>query len=264
MSKICTNFTLCHHPIWISAWNAFVGIDLYAERWCIWKLDYYTLQLCVGELEGASKAAFIVPIYVRGKTGRFGIGIKREVAEFEWSGECFSKAKWIRTIVKVEQNPLIYGENHMHDGKTDPCGRLFFDSYCTNLCGTNNPNAALYRYDGYNVTPIFKNQKIPNGMAWNPKTNKFYYYETCTYTIQECDWDRQCGSIGENYVDNTIHRKIAFIRFHFYFIFSANCRCVIELEKSYDYCFSGMEIDHRGYLWICIYNRYLVYVICPK
>lgn len=207
MSEIHTSTTLCHHPVWIRDWRAFVGIDLFAERWCIWKLDYDSLKFSVGELEGASKASFILPIHIRGKTGRFGIGIEREVAEFEWCGKCFSKAKRIRTIFKVEQNPLIYGENHMHDGRTDPRGRLYVQTYCTKLCGTKNPNAGLYRYDGHGhlVTRIFKNQKIPNGMAWNPRTNKFYYFDSCTYTIHECDWHPECGSISENNVDNAIN-----------------------------------------------------------
>lgn len=202
ISKISTKTTLCDHPVWINDWKAFVGIDLFAKKWCIWKLDYYSLKLSVGELEGASKASFIVPMNITGKTGRFCIGIEREAAEFEWCGKSFSKARRIRTIFKVEQNPLIYGENHMHDGKTDPRGRLYAQTYNTKLCGMYDPNAGLYLCDGHRVVRICKNQKIPNGMAWNPNTNKFYYFDSCTYTILECDWNPVCGSISKINVDN--------------------------------------------------------------
>lgn len=85
---------------------------------------------------------------------------------------------------------------HTVDGKADPYGRFYGGTFSPHFCSSSAPNGSFYRYTGgVGLTHMFDNVKISNGIAWNTKTCKMYYSDSCRLAIFEFDWDPKTGDI---------------------------------------------------------------------
>lgn len=69
----------------------------------------------------------------------------------------------------------------------------------SNIGNPDSPaNSSLYRYskkDG--LVRLLDNLRVANGLAWNRKTNKFYYVDSCDFYVREYDWNPNNGDICE-------------------------------------------------------------------
>lgn len=84
----------------------------------------------------------------------------------------------------------------MDTAKADPTGRLYFGTYGEKICGAES-NSSLYSYTRKEgVQLVFSGFKSCFGIAFNNKTNKCYFMDTCSYTISELDWDRKTGQLS--------------------------------------------------------------------
>lgn len=115
--------------------------------------------------------------------------------------------------------------NRVNDGKCDPVGRF--------LAGTMDMNekeasGSLYSFDGKQVTKLFENVRISNGLAWSPDHKTFYYIDTPTREVRAFEYDILTGEI-------------------------ANPHVCIHVPESLGWT-DGMTSDSEGNLWVAIWG----------
>jgi len=115
--------------------------------------------------------------------------------------------------------------NRLNDGKCDPAGRFIAG---TMDMGEENPNGALYSFDGKQATRLLSGITISNGLAWSVDHKTFYYIDTPTREVKAFDYDLATGQI-------------------------ANPRAVIHVPESIGWP-DGMTSDTDGNLWIAIWG----------
>lgn len=138
--------------------------------------------------------AFLIPL--KKCKNQFAGGFNHTVKIFEWNGKS-DHARIIGTTFSVEEKPK-YDGNYWHVAKASPIKHQFFGStYRTEVCSSSSAaNASLYRYQKkHGVQRLIKNQKVPAGIDWNIKNNKFYQVDSCNGIILEYDFDPKTGDI---------------------------------------------------------------------
>lgn len=147
--------------------------------------------------------SFIIP--VEGTTDEFAVGIYRRIGIVRWDGKS-SKATLLKIALEVESEDR-YKTNRFNDAKADPYGRFFGGTMrleaCENIVDEAEGNFYSYEKDQAVVT-LKTNISISNGLAWNEKTNKFYYIDTCASDVKEFDYDLATGSISKLDNENII------------------------------------------------------------
>jgi len=119
--------------------------------------------------------------------------------------------------------------NRFNDGKCDPRGRF--------LAGTMDMNekdavGSLYSVHNGNVSKLFGNVTISNGMTWSSDHKTFYYIDTPTHEINAFDYDPNKGAI-------------------------ANTRAVVQIPDSLGDP-DGMTSDMQGNLWVAMWGGAMV------
>lgn len=145
-------------------------------------------------IAGAPTLLFLLPI--KWTENQFLVGIDRKAVIVEWDGR-LPTATPIQTLFEVDCGTL----NVLNDIKTDSYGRLYFGTKSVESCSTNTPaTGAFYTYEeGKCLKKLFGNVFISNGLTWVPQTKKFYYCDSCTYDIQEFDYDPETGRICKHF-----------------------------------------------------------------
>lgn len=180
-------------PHWDAGKQSLYYVDLFGEDYIIFRYDQNANQTFKARIENESQAAFIIPI--QNEPNHYAVGLGRAVKVIQWDGNS-TVAHVVRLVTEVEQN-AIGSENRIHQGKADGYGRLYFGTYNHKLCGVENSSLnALYRYSKGNGTKrLLNNLHMASGMAWNERRQKFYFIQTCDYSIVEFDSSPDTGDI---------------------------------------------------------------------
>lgn len=161
--------------------------------------------------DGEPVVSFIIP--VEGTTDQFAVGIGRRVGVIQWNGKS-TQANLLRIVFEVEKDPS-FKFNRFNDAKADPKGRFFGGTMRLEECGDlfASTSGSLYRYaKDEQVAKLKTNISVSNGLAWNEKTNKFYYIDTCQLNIKEFDYDPNTGDLCEyNTMSSSTDLNIALI-----------------------------------------------------
>lgn len=114
----------------------------------------------------------------------------------------------------------------MNDGKCDRRGRLWVGTMAFDA----SPGAgAFYRFDEqHEVTRLFGDVTISNGLAWSADDALLYWIDSMTHGVDVFDFDLEAGTI-------------------------ANRRTALEIPED-EGIPDGMTIDTDGYLWVALYN----------
>src|SRR5699024_49293 len=118
--------------------------------------------------------------------------------------------------------------NRFNDGKCDPAGRFWAGTMAMN----NSENGgSLYRIDtNHKVTPMIRQVRMSNGLAWSPNNKTMYYIDTPTKQIDAFDFNPDTGEIK-------------------------NKRTVVTIPES-EGVPDGMTIDEEGNLWVAQWGGY--------
>jgi len=85
-------------------------------------------------------------------------------------------------------------DNRLNDGRIDCWGRLWIGTMDNQL---HRPNGALYRVDpSGEVTRVFGNVIVSNGIAFSPDGRRLHFTDTRRYRSWVFDMDPQDGTIG--------------------------------------------------------------------
>ncbi|XP_055709062.1 regucalcin-like isoform X2 [Phlebotomus papatasi] len=169
-------------------------VDIYGGT--INRYSYAENKTYSATVEKEPVISFIVP--VEGNDSEFAIGIGRRVGVVTWDGKS-ATAKVTRLVGQVEQDDHKYKTNRFNDGKADPKGRLFAGTMRLEECGDifDARLGALYKFTKDGVFHKLKsNIGISNGLAWNEKTNKFYYIDSCALDVKEHSYNPVTGEIS--------------------------------------------------------------------
>lgn len=173
-------------------------IDVFGPDTTMLRYDYNENKTYAAKVDNEPLMTFILP--VKGKKHQFLVGTKHAVQIICWDGKS-PKGYVLDTLFQVETK-IVYENNRWNDAKCDPTGRFFGGTIRIEECNPpfNVVNASLYRYgkdDG--LTKLKKNVFISNGLAWNTKTSKFYYIDSCTHDIKQYDNDIDTGDIRKSH-----------------------------------------------------------------
>lgn len=138
--------------------------------------------------------SFIIP--VENSTDEFAVGIGRRIGIVRWDGRS-AKATLLRIALEVEPETR-YKTNRFNDAKADPRGRFFGGTMRLEECGDifEVTNGSFYRYAAdQKVVQLKTNIGVSNGLAWNEKSKKFYFIDTCTSDVKQFDYDVSTGDI---------------------------------------------------------------------
>lgn len=114
----------------------------------------------------------------------------------QWNGKS-PKAKLVRIAFEVEKD-ASFKFNRFNDAKADPKGRFYGGTMRLEECGDlfDSTSGSLYRYaKGEDVATLKTNISVSNGLAWNEKTNKFYYIDSCQLNVKEYDYEPKTGNL---------------------------------------------------------------------
>lgn len=139
-----------------------------------------------------TSVSFVIP--VAGKEDEFIIGADRRILLIKWNG-LSGEAIVLKNLGEVDKNSP---DNRFNDAKADPQGRLFCGTMGSeekfDLC--KNKLGSLFRFEYSTGAKILKSDiGISNGLAWNERTNKFYYIDSLALDIKEYDFDPITGDI---------------------------------------------------------------------
>ena len=95
-------------------------------------------------------------------------------------------------LVSLEQDRP---ENRPNDSKCDAAGRLWVGTM--NIEDGNIASGGFYRIDAdLTVTPIDRDLRIPNGLAWSPNDSRMYHTDTRAGVVHRYDYDLATGERG--------------------------------------------------------------------
>lgn len=161
-------------------------------------ISWSILPNCIYFPENEPVVSFIIP--VTGEAEQFAVGLMRRIAIIKWDGKS-TVAKVLRVALEVEKGDKLV-HNRFNDGKADPTGRIYSGTMRREQCGDifDVNDGTLYKYaKGEEAKSLVAPIGVSNGLAWNQKSGKFYYIDSCAMNIREYDWDAKTGDIGKRF-----------------------------------------------------------------
>uniref|UniRef100_A0A0A1WDJ0 Regucalcin n=1 Tax=Zeugodacus cucurbitae TaxID=28588 RepID=A0A0A1WDJ0_ZEUCU len=196
------------------------------------RYDYKENKTYSAKVENEELTSFIIP--VENELGKFAVGCGHRVVIVAWDGKA-PIAKVERIAYTLQQGNEVC-KHRFNDGKADPRGRLFAGT----MYGENKEwkrCGKLYRFErGQPMAVVRSEVTISNGLAWNEKTNKFYYIDSMDYEVTEYDYNFDTGV--------AINPKVVF--------------------KHAEHLPDGMTIDTDGNIYIATFTGHTVYKVNPS
>ncbi|XP_069966618.1 regucalcin [Bactrocera oleae] len=223
-------------PHWDIETQSLYYVDL--DSGWILRYDYQEEKVYRSKVEDLEYTSFIVPI--EGQKDKFVIGSHRRVLVVTWDGVS-PRSKIDRVLFEVQQDDR-YIVNRFNDGKADPRGRLFAGTMRYIGDAYKDRWGELYKYDNGNVSLVKTDVGISNGLAWNEKTNKFYFVDTTDYEVKEYDYDFDAGVATKPKVVFDVRRP----------------------NPKENLLPDGMTIDSDGNIYVATYNGYTLYKVNPS
>lgn len=176
-------------PHWDVATQSLYYVDIRVGK--LHRYDYNENKVYKAQIEGETLAGFVTP--VEGTSDQFVVGAGRRMIVVTWDGVS-ETAKVNRTLFQVQQGDERFNANRFNDGKCDPKGRLFAGTMRSAGDEFEFRYGELYKYEKDGKVEVVKTDVgISNGLAWNEKTNKFFYIDTTDYEVKEYDYDFATG-----------------------------------------------------------------------
>jgi gluconolactonase len=173
------------------------------------------------------RVTFVIPI--QNEKNKYVIGLERDVAVLEWDGISKNYTS-LKIITSVESN---YPKNRFNDGKCDPQGRIWTGTmgYETTPGNVDPEKGNLYRLDLEGKLSLEVDKiNISNGLAWSKDSTKFFYVDSCAYSIDVFDFDAASGK-------------------------ASNRRVLFDLKKNgISGLPDGMVADIDDNLWLAVYT----------
>lgn len=148
------------------------------------------------QTDGEPVIGFVIP--VQGNPEHFILGTGTRVIRISWDGKSPNATK-VDTVGEVEHDRV---NTRFNDAKADPQGRLFAGTMRLEECGDIFAArwGTFYRYTKANGFEGLRTHiGVSNGLAWNEKTNKFYYIDSCDLDVKEFDYDPVTGNICKEF-----------------------------------------------------------------
>lgn len=167
--------------------------DIYGTEYSILRYSLADNKTYGAKIDGEPVVSFIIP--VAGTTDQFAVGIGRRVGVVQWDGKS-PKATLLRVALEVE-DAEEFKQNRFNDAKADPSGRLYAGTMRIENCDLFKlSHGAFYKFAANEALVKLRDPvRISNGLAWNEKTNKFYYIDSCDLDVKEFDYDPATGNI---------------------------------------------------------------------
>lgn len=158
----------------------------------IFRMDTTTHKVYTARILGETYISFIVP--VDGTTDQYIIGAGKRLLLITWDG-VHTMAQITRILTELPFDGLRF-----NDAKTDSRGRLYLGTMITEETGNvfdfKKRVGSLYRYTMTEGLVELKTKVgLSNGMAFNDKTNTFYYVDSYDLNIKTFMHDIKTGNI---------------------------------------------------------------------
>ncbi|CAO1332344.1 unnamed protein product [Diamesa serratosioi] len=159
----------------------------------VYHFDYNTNKTYTARILGEHVISFIVPVY--GNEHQFVVGAGKRLLLINWDG-ITTMATITRVLAELPVDGLRF-----NDGKTDSKGRLYLGTMISEEMGEvfdmHKRVGSFYKYTVQGgLVELKKNVGLSNGMAWNDKTNKFYFCDSYDLNVKEYDFDVKTGTIS--------------------------------------------------------------------
>lgn len=179
-----------YSPHWDDKYDRLLFADQYSKTATICNFEYRSSKTFCATIEGEEFASAIIP--VKCCKSKFVVALSKSIKVIKWDG--YTKT----AIVTKEIHRLSPNDaNSMDTAKADPTGRLYFGTFGEKICGAES-NSSLYSYSPEEgVQLVLSGFKSCFGIAFNKKTDKCYFMDTCSYTISELDWCRETGKLSK-------------------------------------------------------------------
>jgi len=144
----------------------------------------------------------------------------------------FDTATGQRTL--LAEPPYDPVKERFNDGKADPLGRFWVGTIYE---PRDPPLAALYRWDGAELTRIADGITTSNGLGWSPDGRTMYWTDTKAHAIDAFDFDLQQG---------TVSRRREFARY--------DVKQPGQPLSSYGGRPDGAAVDSEGAYWVAMFE----------
>jgi len=155
--------------------------------WC--DIDAHALYR-LDPLSGASRR-WDLPCEVSACAPLLGGGLLLAMRDGLWRFDVHSARRF-----RIAPAPYDSSRQRFNDGKCDPQGRFWIGS----IDEPRRPEAALYRWDGRELTRQAGGITTSNGLAWSPDGRTLYWSDTRAHTIYAFDFDPAAGSLSSQRV----------------------------------------------------------------
>lgn len=158
----------------------------------IFRMDYTTKAVYTARILGETYISFIIP--VEGVTSQFIVGAGKRLLLINWDG-VHTMAQIIRILTE-----LPYDGVRFNDAKTDSKGRLYLGTMISeetgNVFDLKKRVGSLYRYTmAEGLIELKGKVGLSNGLAFNDKTNTFYYVDSYDLNIKQFGYDGKTGNL---------------------------------------------------------------------
>lgn len=180
-------------PHWDEMSQSLFYNDIYGTEASILRYDFNENKVYSAKIDGEPIVSFIIP--VANTIDQYAVGIGRRVGIVQWDGKS-TKAKLGPIAFEVDEEKT----NRFNDAKADPVGRFYGGTMRLEELGDlfESAKGTFYKYTkGEGVKDLLHNIHVSNGLAWNEKTAKFYYIDSCKLNVMEFDYNQKDGDIGE-------------------------------------------------------------------
>jgi len=158
----------------------------------IFRMDTTTQRLYTAKILGETYISFIFP--VEGTTNQYIVGAGKRLLLINWDG-VHTMAQIIRILTELPFDGVRF-----NDAKTDSHGRLYLGTMISEETGTvfdmTKRVGSLYRFTMEEGLVELKTKVgLSNGLAFNEKTNTFYYVDSYDLNIKQYHYDVKTGNI---------------------------------------------------------------------
>lgn len=159
----------------------------------IFRMDINTKRVYTARILGETVISFIIP--VDGVTNQFVIGAGKRVLLINWDG-VHTMAQILRILTELPTDGIRF-----NDAKTDSYGRLYLGTMISeetgNIFDFTKRIGSLYRFTMEEGLVELKTKVgLSNGLAFNDRTNTFYYVDSYDLNVKQFMYDAKTGNIS--------------------------------------------------------------------
>ncbi|XP_022902392.1 regucalcin-like [Onthophagus taurus] len=234
IEALVTNLKLPEAPFWDEETQSLYFVD--TNDRAIHRYSPHD-KFHVRALLGLTHSTFAIPI--ENNNNKYVISHGNKLSILTWDGKS-ERGQNIQVLSSLDEVPN--GNYIWCDGKVDPTGKLWAGAMIIKtMGGFEEKTGTLYNLElNKQIKRHFNSLTIPNGLAWNSVTNKFYFIDSPTRRIEQFDYDPEAS---------VITNRIRLFTFDDHNIPGAP---------------DGMTIDKDGNLWVTCFGGGMIIKIDPS